>query len=101
MRMIRLIPLFAFSVFLSALSYADCIKDERSSKTSGVSINVLSIVGVRTLSSDELANITSEFIGTCFNDDSEELGNGFRPRFKAAGISWHQSRTYESRRTIR
>jgi len=85
MGMIRLVPLLAFSVFLSALSYADCIKDERSSKTSGVSINVLSIVGIRTLSSDELANITSEFIGTCFNDDSEELGERIQASFQSRG----------------
>jgi len=85
MRTIRLIPLLACSFFLSALSYADCIKDERSSKTSGLLISEFNLAGTQALSSEEVSDITSGFVGSCFNDDSEELGERIRAAFQNRG----------------
>jgi outer membrane protein assembly factor BamA len=86
MRTIRPILLAAVSLFLSALSHADCIKDERSSKTSGLLVNEFNITGTQKVSSDELSRITSEMIGSCFNDDSEELAERIRASFENRGF---------------
>jgi outer membrane protein assembly factor BamA len=85
MRTIRLIPFLACSLFLSALSHADCIKDERSSKTSGLLISEFNLAGTQALSSEEVSDITSGFVGSCFNDDSEELGEWIRAAFQNRG----------------
>jgi outer membrane protein assembly factor BamA len=86
MRKIRLIPLLACCcLFLSALAYADCIKDERSSKTSGLLISEFNLGGTQTLSSEEVSNIRSEFVGSCFNDSSEELEERIRAAFQNRG----------------
>ena len=86
MRTIRLIPVLACCCLLfSGLSRADCIKDERSSKTSGLLVSEFNLVGTQTLNSEEVSNITSEFIGSCFNDDSEEVEEWIRAAFQNRG----------------
>lgn len=85
MRTNRLIPLLASSIFLSAFAYADCVKDERSSKTSGLLVSEFDLVGTQTLNSEEVSNIRSEFIGSCFNDDSEEVAERIRAAFQNRG----------------
>jgi outer membrane protein assembly factor BamA len=86
MRSIRRIVLLACCfLFFSALSRADCIKDQRSSKTSGLLINEFKITGTRTMSSDELSSITNKLIGSCFNDDREELGEWIGAEFQNRG----------------
>jgi outer membrane protein insertion porin family len=85
MRTIRLIPLLASSLFLSALSYADCLKDYRANKTSGVLVSEFNILGTQTVGSDELSSITRELIGSCVNDDLEELGERIRVLFQNRG----------------
>ena len=42
------------------------------------------------LSSDELSSITSKLIGSCFNDDREELGEWIGAEFRTADISWRR-----------
>jgi outer membrane protein assembly factor BamA len=74
MRNIRLISFLAFSLFLSGLSHAECFKDHRANKTSGVLVKDVNILGTQTVGSDELSSITSELIGSCFNDDSGDIG---------------------------
>jgi outer membrane protein assembly factor BamA len=86
MRTIRLIPLLACCcLFFSASSRADCIKDHRSSKTSGLLVSEFNLAGIQALSSDEVTNITSEFVGSCFNDDSEELEEWIRAALQNRG----------------
>ena len=45
----------------------------------------VNILGTQTVGSDELSSITSEFIGSCFNDDSEEMGEWIRNSFQNRG----------------
>jgi outer membrane protein assembly factor BamA len=67
------------------LSHAECLKDHRANKASGVLVREVNILGTQTVGSDELSSITSEFIGSCFNDDSEEMGEWIRNSFQNRG----------------
>lgn len=82
---IRLISFLVSSLFVSGLSHAQCLKDHRANKTSGVLVREFNILGTRTVGSDELSSITSELIGSCFNDDSEEMGEWIRNSFQNRG----------------
>jgi len=85
MRTIR--PLFLLSciLFLLPLSHAECIKDHRLNKVSGWLVTDLSIVGTRTLSSEELASISGDMVGSCFNDNSGEIEERIRNSFQERG----------------
>lgn len=85
-RNLRLAALVA-CVFLTPFLRADCTKDQdhRSNKNSGLVITDFIISGTQSLSSDELAAITSELVGCCFDEDSEELGERVRALFQNRG----------------
>jgi outer membrane protein assembly factor BamA len=87
MRRTRFFRALLTFVFLTAFLRADCAKDQdhRSSKNSGVLITDFTISGTQTLSSDELANITNELIGSCFDENSEELDERVQALFKNRG----------------
>ena len=70
-----------FSIFVRG----DCLKDYRSSQNSGVLISDLTITGTRTLSSNVLNAMASQLVGSCFNDDSDELGDRVRALFQDRG----------------
>jgi outer membrane protein assembly factor BamA len=77
----------AFLMLLSASLCADCIKnhDLRSDKNSGLLIVDLIVKGTQSLSSDELTSITSGMIGSCFDDNSDELEERIRALFQDRG----------------
>jgi outer membrane protein assembly factor BamA len=85
MRTIGLVPFLACLVFLLPLSYADCIKDHRSNKASGLLITEVNIVGTRTLSSEELASVSRDMIGSCFDDTSVQIEEWIRILFQDRG----------------
>jgi hypothetical protein len=67
-------PALFFALFFSAaFLHAECVNDHRSNKNAGILVADFSITGTQTISATELARITSDFIGTCFDEDSEEL----------------------------
>ena len=74
-------------VFLTTLLRADCPEkqDHRSNKQAGILITDFTISGTQTLGTDELNTITSELTGSCFNEDSEELGERVRALFQNRG----------------
>lgn len=70
---------------LSVALVAQCSSDHRSSKTGGVLVKDFTITGTRTLNSTELAGITGELTGSCFNDDSEEMSERIRASLQNRG----------------
>jgi outer membrane protein assembly factor BamA len=75
-----------FALFLSATFLrADCVNDHRSNKKAGILVTDFSVTGTQTIGATELAKLTSEFIGSCFNDDTEELGERLRAAFQNRG----------------
>jgi outer membrane protein assembly factor BamA len=78
-------PILLTCCLLSASLVAQCSSDHRSSKTGGVLIKDFTIAGTQTLSSTELDRITGELIGSCFNDDTNELGERIRASFQDRG----------------
>jgi outer membrane protein assembly factor BamA len=74
------------AVFLSAgFLYAQCANDYRSNKNAGILITDFPITGAQTISATELARITSDLIGSCFDEDSEELEERIRASFQDRG----------------
>jgi hypothetical protein len=70
----RLTPWLFFALFFSAaFLHAECVNDHRSKKNAGILITDFTITGTQTISTSELARITSDLIGSCFDEDSEEL----------------------------
>jgi len=82
----RLAPLLLACLFSVSMA-AQCSKDNdhRESKTGGVLIKDFTITGTQTLTSDQLARITGELTGRCFNDDSEEMSERIRASFQNRG----------------
>lgn len=72
---------------LSGMLWASCPKkqDHRDDKNSGVPITDFVITGTQTLSTHELAEIESKMTDSCFNEDSEELGQRIRALFQDCG----------------
>ncbi len=87
MRRTRFFTALLIFVFLTAFLRADCTKDQdhRSSKNAGFLISDFTISGTQTLSSDELAKITNELIGSCFDENSGELEERVRALFNNRG----------------
>ena len=79
--------IFASCVLFTRLLHGDCLKnhDHRSNKTSGLLITDFVISGTQSLSSDELTRIKSKLIGSCFNEDPEELEERVRALFQNQG----------------
>jgi hypothetical protein len=83
----RLTPLALFFAlfFSAAFLHAECVNDHRSNKNAGILVADFSITGTQTISATELARITSDFIGSCFDEDSEELEERIRASFQERG----------------
>jgi outer membrane protein assembly factor BamA len=75
-----------FTLFLSAAAlHAECVDDHRSNKNAGILVTDFTITGTHTVSATELARITSDLIGSCFNGDSEEMEARIRASFQDRG----------------
>jgi outer membrane protein assembly factor BamA len=85
--MMRLSPCtLLFALFLSAAFLpAECVNDYRSNKNAGILITDFTITGTQTISATDLARITSDMIGSCFNEDSEEMEERVRASFQDRG----------------
>jgi outer membrane protein assembly factor BamA len=86
--------LLAF-VCTAAVARAQCANDQRSkdqrakeesaNKNGGILVTDFTITGTQTLSATELAQITGEITESCFNDDSDEMGERVRALFQDRG----------------
>jgi len=83
----RLAPWALFvTLFLSAsFLSAECVDDHRSNKNAGILITDFTITGTQTISATDLARITSDLIGSCFDEDSDEMGERVRASFQDRG----------------
>jgi len=84
----RLTPwsLFVAIFALGGLSArAECVNDHRSNKNAGILITDFTITGTQTISATDLARITSDMIGSCFDEDSEEMEERVRASFQDRG----------------
>ncbi len=67
------------------MARAQCAKDHRDEKKGGILVTDFTITGTQTISTTELARMTGEFVGDCFNDDSDEMGERVRALFQDRG----------------
>ena len=74
-----------FALLLAASLPAECVNDHRSNKNGGILITDFTINGTRTISTTDLAGITSDMIGSCFNEDSGEMEERVRASFQDRG----------------
>lgn len=75
-----------FIAFLcGSLSAAQCANDQRTEKKGGILIEDYTITGTQNISATEMGSITSDLIGGCFNDDSEEIAERVRASFQDRG----------------
>jgi hypothetical protein len=69
----------------SRVSYAQCANDARSDEHRGILVTDFTVTGTTTLSSTEVARLAGEFVGSCFNDDSNEMQERVRAKFQDRG----------------
>ena len=83
----RLIPWTLFVTVLLSASFlpAQCIDDHRSNQNAGILIVDFTITGTQTITSTDLAAITSDMIGSCFDEDSEAMEESLRDLFQDRG----------------
>jgi outer membrane protein assembly factor BamA len=81
----RWVRVFWSVAFLSSMARAQCAKDNRESPDGGILVTDFTISGTRGMSATELARITGELIGNCFNDESEEMEERVRALFQDRG----------------
>jgi len=72
-------------LFSASFLSAQCAKDHRENKNSGILITDFTITGTQTISAIDLAHITSDMIGSCYNEDSDEIGERIRASFQQRG----------------
>jgi outer membrane protein assembly factor BamA len=77
--------LFFALFFPAAFLRAECGNDYRSNKNAGILITDFTITGTQTIGATELADITSDLIGSCFDDNTEELEERIRASFQNHG----------------
>jgi outer membrane protein assembly factor BamA len=70
---------------LSMAVWAQCAKDNRTEKKGGILVTDFTITGTQTLSATEIAGITGELTGECYNDDSDEMNQRVRALFMDRG----------------
>ena len=70
---------------LSVAAHAQCGKDNREDPTAGVLVTDVTITGTQTISATELARITGQLTGNCFNEDKDEIGQRVRALFQNRG----------------
>jgi outer membrane protein assembly factor BamA len=70
---------------LSVAARAQCGKDNREDPKTGILVTDVTITGTQTLSATELARMTGELTGNCFNDDTDEIGQRVRALFQNRG----------------
>jgi hypothetical protein len=76
--------LFFALLFSSAFLAAECANDNRTNKKAGILVTD-SISGTQTISATDLARMTTAFIGSCFDEDSEEIEERLRASFQDRG----------------
>jgi outer membrane protein assembly factor BamA len=72
-------------ICLTAWMQGQCAKDDRENKKSGILVTDFTIAGTQTVSATELAGLTGELTGNCFNEDSEEMAERVRALFQDRG----------------
>lgn len=70
---------------LTGWMQGECGKDHRENKNAGILLTDLTVTGTRTMSDTDLAGITGELIGQCFDEDVEEMGERVRALFQDRG----------------
>jgi outer membrane protein assembly factor BamA len=70
---------------LTSAAFAQCGKDERSDEHGGLLVTDFTIVGTNSLTSTELAQVAGDFIGSCFDNDTEEMKDRLRDKFQNRG----------------
>src|SRR5215472_7445736 len=84
----RLTPWVLFVAVLAQAGFsahAECVNDHRSNKNAGILITDFTITGTQTISAIDLARITSDMIGSCFDENSEEMEERVRASFQDRG----------------
>jgi outer membrane protein assembly factor BamA len=83
----RLIPWTLFGTVLLSASFlpAQCVNDHRSNKKAGILITDFTITGTQTISATDLARITGDMIGSCFDEDSDDMEQRVRASFQDRG----------------
>jgi outer membrane protein assembly factor BamA len=80
-----LIGVLLVLVGLGIGAWAQCGKDNRMDKKGGILITDFTITGTQTVSATEMAEITGELTGSCFNEDIDEMGERVRALFQDRG----------------
>lgn len=78
----RMVVIF---LLLTACMSSQCAKDNREGKKGGIQVTDFTVTGTTALTSDQLQRITATFIGNCYNDDNEEMGERVRAGFQDQG----------------
>ena len=66
-------------------AWAQCTKDNRQERKGGILVTDFTITGTKTLSATEIAGLTGELTGACYNDDSDEMSERVRALFMDRG----------------
>ncbi len=77
--------LFSALFFLPISLHAQCSNDNRENKKAGILVTDFTITGTQAISQTDLARITGGMIGSCFDEDSEEMEQRVRASFQDHG----------------
>jgi outer membrane protein insertion porin family len=83
MRYVRFLSCLTAVAFLSVLAHAECREDHRSNKSAGVLITELTLSGTHSVRANSAAS--SDMMGSCFDENSEELAERIRYLFQNKG----------------
>jgi len=81
---VRWILLFVLLLSASPLP-AQCANDHRTNKNAGILVSDFTITGTQTISATDLDRITSDMIGSCYDENSSEMEQRVRASFQERG----------------
>jgi outer membrane protein assembly factor BamA len=71
--------------YFTVVAYAQCANDDRSDEHGGILVTNFIVNGTTALSATEVARLEGHFVGSCFDDDSKEMGERLREEFQDRG----------------
>jgi hypothetical protein len=76
---------FLVMSYFTVVAHAQCPNDSRSDEHGGIIVTNFIVTGTSTIGTVEIARLTGDVVGSCFDDDRDEMEERLRAKFQDSG----------------